>query len=260
MREIELIKIAAEELFNSGWEIEINSARGGIQSDIYAEKASEVPLLIECKAFERKVGLRTAQEFIGVVSFLRESNKDLQAYMVTTSGYTKKASDALISQRITPFTLNEFKAQLNSGKQASSQPFDWEKSLEKHSDVKTAFVIMPFKEEMLDVFLLGIRSVAEELNFVANRADDLEHNGEIIDEIKDAIRNADFVIADTTGGNANVCYEVGFAHALEKPTVLLCRKGESLPFDLKGANHIMYPNVVGVRSMLKEKLTNMLNN
>jgi nucleoside 2-deoxyribosyltransferase len=117
---------------------------------------------------------------------------------------------------------------------------------------------MPFSEEMLDVFLLGIRSVAAELNFVANRADDLEHNGEIIDEIKDAIKTADFVIADTTGSNANVCYEVGFAHALEKPTVLLCRKGEKLPFDLKGTNHIMYPNVVGIRTMLKAKLENML--
>ena len=107
---------------------------------------------------------------------------------------------------------------------------------------------------MDDVFILGIRWAADQLGAVAERSDDLEHNGGIIAEIKTANQQYDVIVGDTTGGNPNVCYEVGYAHALEKPTILICRKGEELPFDLQGTNHIMYPNVLGLRAPLKEKL------
>ena len=61
-------------------------------------------------------------------------------------------------------------------------------------------------------------------------------------------------MGDTTGGNPNVFYEIGYAHALGKPTILMCKKGEKLPFDLQGTNHIMYPNVLGLRAPLRAKL------
>lgn len=45
-------------------------------------------------------------------------------------------------------------------------------------DVDTGFAIMPFSEEMLEVFILGIRWAASELSVAVERADDLQHNGE----------------------------------------------------------------------------------
>ena len=118
---------------------------------------------------------------------------------------------------------------------------------------------MPFTDEMLDVFILGIRWAAKEVAAVAERADDLEHNGEIIGEIRKAIAEYDAVVADTTGANPNVCYEVGYAHALQRPTVLICRDGERLPFDLKGTNYLMYANILSLRDPLKVKLAAALN-
>ena len=112
---------------------------------------------------------------------------------------------------------------------------------------------------MLDVFILGIRWAASELEVVAKRADDLEHDGEIIGEIRKAIAEYDVVVADTSGANPNVCYEVGYAHALNKPTILICRKGTKLPFDLQGTNHLMYENIIGLKKPLKEKLKAALN-
>ena len=67
---------------------------------------------------------------------------------------------------------------------------------------------------------------------------------------------ARFLIADLSGSNANVFYEVGLAHALEKPTVLLVREGEDVPFDLRGIRYIRYlpDDLAG----LKQRLSNYL--
>jgi hypothetical protein len=117
---------------------------------------------------------------------------------------------------------------------------------------------MPFKPEFDDVYILGIRWAAEKLGVVAQRADDFKHMGDIVAEVKRAIQEYDAIVGDTTGSNANVCYEVGFAHALSRPTVLICRSGGELPFDLQGINHILYPSVVELRPRLLPMLQTAL--
>ena len=72
-----------------------------------------------------------------------------------------------------------------------------------------------------------------------------------LDRIYNQIAKADPVIADMTGRNPNVFYEVGYAHALDKPTVLLTQKADDIPFDLKHFPDIVYESKL-VR--LKEKL------
>ena len=47
------------------------------------------------------------------------------------------------------------------------------------------------------------------------------------------ISDADLVVADLTGLNANVMYEVGVAHALRKPTLVVTQEIDELPFDLR---------------------------
>ena len=44
--------------------------------------------------------------------------------------------------------------------------------------------------------------------------------------------------------NANVFYEVGYAHARETPTILLARRGEQLPFYVSGYRTIFYENTI----------------
>ena len=60
--------------------------------------------------------------------------------------------------------------------------------------------------------------------------------------ILDGIREADLIIADVSHQNPNVLYEMGFAHALRKPTILLfdIKSGSSLPSDLAGLQYITY--------------------
>ena len=60
--------------------------------------------------------------------------------------------------------------------------------------------------------------------------------------ITDAIRKADLIVADVSRKNPNVLYELGFAHALRKPTLLLCRADEAseMPVDLAGYQTVIY--------------------
>jgi len=59
--------------------------------------------------------------------------------------------------------------------------------------------------------------------------------------ILQGIVKADLIIADITGGNPNVMYEVGFAHALKKPVLLIVRNGEyAIPSDLRGELFFVY--------------------
>jgi Domain of unknown function (DUF4062) len=51
----------------------------------------------------------------------------------------------------------------------------------------------------------------------------------VVEVLQDQIQNADFIIADVTGGNPNVLYEVGFAHALKKPVLPIVQKIDSAP-------------------------------
>jgi len=60
------------------------------------------------------------------------------------------------------------------------------------------------------------------------------------------------VIADMTGRNPNVFYEVGYAHALGKTTILLTNNSDDIPFDLKHYPHIIYNNRI---KQLKDELT-----
>lgn len=248
-------------LEKAGSVVDIESNQKGIQIDLIATESDGCKIIIECKAYTQLVGLRTIREFASSVSFLRETEPKLKAWLVTTSGFTSNAQKALTHHRIEGFTIEELRQRFGVGPRSfEKEQKDWEEKAEKtRQKQKRIFVIMPFAEGMLDVFIFGIRWAVSELNFVAQRADDLEHNGEIINEIRTAIEKSDAVVADTSGANPNVCYEVGYAHALGKPTVLICRQGEKLPFDLQGTNHLMYENIVSLREPLKAKIESTLN-
>jgi len=73
---------------------------------------------------------------------------------------------------------------------------------------------------------------------VPARADDPEKDL-IMTDIIEQMFNSDLVIADLTGNNPNVYYELGIRHCAQKPAIHLIRNGESPPFDL-GSNKAIF--------------------
>ena len=68
------------------------------------------------------------------------------------------------------------------------------------------------------------------------------------------IIESEVIIADITPVNANVFYELGYAHAFFKPTILLAQRGTQLPFDLSGYRVIFYDDSIKGKREVEEKL------
>lgn len=114
-----------------------------------------------------------------------------------------------------------------------------------------AFVLMPFTPDFDDIYKLGIQAAASDCDVVAQRVDEQTFSETMLDRIYRQIDVADFVIADMTGKNPNVFYEVGYAHARDKLCTLLTQSVDDIPFDLKHHRHIVYDGSI---RKLKEKL------
>ena len=107
-------------------------------------------------------------------------------------------------------------------------------------DAELCFVIMPFATGFDNVFQV-LQSVVEDYcGCKCLRADQIATPAQITGEIWERIQNSRFLIADVTGQNPNVFYEVGFAHALQKQVILLVERGDRVPFDIQGIRYLSY--------------------
>jgi hypothetical protein len=119
------------------------------------------------------------------------------------------------------------------------------------SDKLFAFVLMPFGTEFDDIYKLGIKEVAKSLDVIAERVDEQSFSETILERIYRQIESADFIVADMTGRNPNVFYEVGYAHAKKKPVILITKDENDIPFDLKHHRHLIYgEKIVDLREKL----------
>ena len=101
------------------------------------------------------------------------------------------------------------------------------------------FVLMPFKPALDNVYREVRRAVEEYAGFECVRADEIARSNRITDDIYEQIQTARFLIADLTGGNPNVYYELGLSHALDKEVILLVQ-GSGVPFDVGGIRYLKY--------------------
>lgn len=121
------------------------------------------------------------------------------------------------------------------------------------------FVLMPFKDDFKDIYEVGIKETAKEVGAYAERVDEQVFSEGILERIFNQINKADVIVADMTGRNPNVFYEVGYAHALGKIVLLLTQNGDDIPFDLRNKQHIIYGDTGGKIQILRSELKPKLN-
>jgi hypothetical protein len=88
------------------------------------------------------------------------------------------------------------------------------------------FILMPFSSNIRGVYEDHIKSVAASLNLKVARADDFFTAHAIVSDIWTAICKSRVILADCTGRNPNVFYEIGLAHTVGKPVVLITQNME----------------------------------
>ena len=108
---------------------------------------------------------------------------------------------------------------------------------EEYSDI---LVFMPFCAEVKPIYEDHISAVCERRSLSVSRADDYFNTTFIMAEVWAAIRSAKAVIADCTGRNANVFYEIGISHALGKEVIIIAQSKDDIPFDIQHIRHIEY--------------------
>ena len=108
------------------------------------------------------------------------------------------------------------------------------------ANTKKVFVMMSFEKTFDWVYDDLIRPPFEDAGYDVVRADDITSQQNIIKSIIIGIHDADLIIADLSGLNANVFYELGIAHAKGKNVVLLSHDLANAPFNLRSYNIIGY--------------------
>lgn len=105
----------------------------------------------------------------------------------------------------------------------------------------SCFVMQPFAQPFGGYYEKIFKPAIEKAGLLAVRADaEIFGTGKIIDQIWRGLNNAKVLIAELTTRNVNVFYELGLAHALHKPVVLVAANEPDVPFDLKHIRVIYY--------------------
>lgn len=251
-----------------GARVRQNINLAGFQIDLVAEEQTAskqiLRLAVECKYYRERVGNRVVNDFSRVVKTLKDSGLVDRGVLVSHAGFTKDASLVAGESGVELLTIEDLRQAVNTAQstpvstEAESPKEGASKGTKNAADeeapatrVSTFFVVMPFLPELDDVYHFGIRAVVRDLGGSCERADEMQYTGGVMEKIYASIREADAVIAEVSAPNPNVYYEIGFAHALGKPVVLVTRDIEGTPFDLRAYNHVLYSSIVDLQKRLK---------
>lgn len=106
--------------------------------------------------------------------------------------------------------------------------------------INTCFVLMPFGN-YYDMYFNDLYSPAiKDAGLDPERADSIFTTGTVMEQIWERIKKASVLVAELTGKNPNVFYELGLAHAHGKPVILITGSLEDVPFDLRHVRIITY--------------------
>ncbi|MFH1680843.1 MAG: hypothetical protein ABIH26_09395 [Candidatus Eisenbacteria bacterium] len=129
---------------------------------------------------------------------------------------------------------------------------------------RKCFIAMPFSEDLRPVYEVAIKPAVRASGLRDVRADQLDLVGNALEILRQGILFCDVIVADLTGSNPNVLYELGLAHAQNKPGILICKRREDgglpeLPFDVLHEQVIGYDprEPAALRTTLERKLRRM---
>ncbi len=125
----------------------------------------------------------------------------------------------------------------------------------KQAVERICFTIMPFGGWFDDYYSSIFCPAIKAAGFTPKRADDLYRPSTIVTDIWSYTKKSEIILADLSGKNPNVFYELGLAHALAKPAILVVESMDDVPFDLRALRVIVYDkNVPDWGALLGEKI------
>ena len=102
------------------------------------------------------------------------------------------------------------------------------------------FVLMPFKSPFDRIYRKQIKPTVEALGFKCIRADDIFSPTPILEDVWMHILKSKVIIADVTGRNPNVFYEIGIAHTVGRSVIIITQDKSDVPFDIAQYRYFVY--------------------
>lgn len=141
-----------------------------------------------------------------------------------------------------------------------------DKFMDNTESKKSCFIVCPIGKEGSEtrtksdtVYKYLLTPVLEECGYNVHRSDTLSNANKIDLDILNSLKAADLVIADLSGLNANVFYEIGYRYALGLPLIHIATEGTDLPFDVQTVRTQFYAiDDLGKAEAFKENLKNVI--
>ncbi|HUK84747.1 MAG TPA: hypothetical protein VLU95_02685 [Candidatus Acidoferrum sp.] len=124
---------------------------------------------------------------------------------------------------------------------------------------KYSFFICPFGNCEIDHnYEFVIKPLVKQFQFKIERADEISHTKTITEVILEAIIRSAFIIADLTDAHPNCYYEVGYAHSLGKPIIILAKDSTMRHFDISTYKWNYWVDYKDLKPKLEKELVTLL--
>jgi hypothetical protein len=204
-------------------------------------------------------GLDEQEAFLSLMSGLRAAQPAPESQLRVVAIYERSASRAERLEQLIGGTekfdvTNETVTKADSGSSRVIRLDDYGvRSETKHR----LFVAMPFANDYLDEYEIAFTEAAHQNGFLCERLDVESFVGDVVCEIKSRILNANGVLALLNDHNPNVFLEIGFAMAHNKPIIFVVKKGNKVPFDVRGNRFLEYTSIYELRKTLISEIRNL---
>jgi hypothetical protein len=125
-------------------------------------------------------------------------------------------------------------------------------------DPKLIFVLTPFDPMYQHTYRI-IVGVCQRVGLVCLRGDEDYADGDILSHILKIMVRARLVIANISARNPNVFYELGIAHAIDKPTILISESLDQVPFDVQSKRVLLYKSPEQLDQQLRDAMLRILS-
>jgi hypothetical protein len=240
---------------------------GGVRLIPLLYRDCDIPAILRTKQW---VDFRDQAQYPAVVGRLVRDLHSLktQETIATPAEEAPKPGERI--EELDPAALSDLRKALEDAveafrarPEAMSTPPEGVEAADVEEDL--CFIVMPFSIESLNIVYEDFvrPTLVDRCQLRPERGDDVFGSNVIMDDITKSIRRARLIIADLTGRNPNVFYEVGIAHALNKQVLLMTQSIDDVPFDLRHRRALVYEySPRGCKKLEKdlyENLQNMLN-
>lgn len=125
---------------------------------------------------------------------------------------------------------------------------------------RTSFFICPFDNKDIDHnYEFVVKPIVEKHSFSIFRADEINHTRTINEVIISQINKSTFIIADLTDARPNCYYEVGYAHSLGKPVIIIAKEGSERHFDISTYKWNYWNDYKDLKPTLEKEIAALIN-